>query len=145
MLPDFDLKDRIKQATNIVDLIGSDMQLRRQGGNYVGLCPWHDDTKPSFQINESRQSWACWVCADRGDVFSYVMKRDSLQFREALEYLADRAGIPMTKFQQNIPKGSIRDKNTLFKAIDWVQQQYHKNLLESADAVAVRELSLIHI
>ena len=139
MLPDFDLKDRIKQATNIVDLIGSDMQLRRQGGNYVGLCPWHEDTKPSFQINEGRQSWACWVCADRGDVFSYVMKRDSLQFREALEYLADRAGIAMTKVQQNIPKGSARDKNTLFKAIDWVQQQYHKNLLESSDAIAVRE------
>ena len=139
MLPDFDLKDRIKQATNIVDLIGSDMQLRRQGGNYVGLCPWHPDTKPSFQINEGRQSWACWVCADRGDVFSYVMKRDALQFREALEYLADRAGIPMSKVQQNIPKGSARDKNTLFKAMDWVQQQYHKNLLESADASAVRE------
>jgi len=139
VLPDFDLKDRIKQATNIVDLIGSDMQLRRQGGNYVGLCPWHEDTKPSFQINESRQSWACWVCADRGDVFSYVMKRDSLQFRGALEYLADRAGISMTKFQQNIPKGSVRDKNTLFKAIDWVQQQYQKNLLESSDAIAVRE------
>ncbi len=139
MLPDFDLKDRVKQATNIVDLIGSDMQLRRQGGNYVGLCPWHDDTKPSFQINEGRQSWACWVCADRGDVFSYVMKRDSLQFREALEYLADRAGIAMTKIQQNIPKGSARDKNTLFKAIDWVQQQYHKNLLQSTDAAAVRD------
>ena len=139
MLPDFDLKDRVKQATNIVDLIGSDMQLRRQGANYVGLCPWHDDSKPSFQINEGRQSWACWVCADRGDVFSYVMKRDSLQFREALEYLADRAGIAMTKVQQNIPKGSSRDKNTLFKAIDWVQQQYHKNLLRSSDAAAVRD------
>ena len=139
MLPDFDLKDRVKQATNIVDLIGSDMQLRRQGGNYVGLCPWHDDTKPSFQINEGRQSWACWVCADRGDAFSYVMKRDSLEFREALEYLADRAGIPMTKVQQNIPKGSVRDKNTLFRAMEWVQQQYHENLLKSADAAAVRE------
>lgn len=139
MLPDFDLKDRVKQATNIVDLIGSDMQLRRQGGNYVGLCPWHDDTKPSFQINEGRQSWACWVCADRGDVFSYVMRRDSLQFREALEYLADRAGIAMTKAQQNIPKGSARDKNTLFRAIDWVQQQYHNNLLQSPDAAAVRD------
>ncbi len=139
MLPDFDLKDRVKQATNIVDLIGSDMPLRRQGGNYVGLCPWHEDTKPSFQVNEVRQSWACWVCADRGDVFSYVMKRDALQFRESLEYLADRAGIAITKSQQNIPKGSPRDKNTLFKAMDWVQQQYHKNLLESADAAAVRE------
>lgn len=139
MLPDFDLKDRVKQATNIVDLIGSDMQLRRQGANYVGLCPWHEDTKPSFQINEGRQSWACWVCADRGDVFSYVMKRDALQFREALEYLADRAGIPITKAQQHIPKGSARDKNTLFKAMDWVLQQYHKNLLESSDAAVVRD------
>ena len=139
MLPDFDLKDRVKQATNIVDLIGSDMQLRRQGGNYVGLCPWHDDTKPSFQINEARQSWACWVCADRGDVFSYVMRRDSLQFREALEYLAERAGIAMTKWQQNIPKGSARDKNTLFRAMQWVQQQYHNHLLKSSDATAVRE------
>lgn len=139
MLPDFDLKDRVKQATNIVDLIGSDMQLRRQGGNYVGLCPWHDDSKPSFQINDSRQSWACWVCGDRGDVFSYVMKRDALGFREALEMLAERAGIPVTKFQKKIQKGSPQDKQTLYRAMEWACEQYHNNLLHSSDAAPVRQ------
>lgn len=138
MLPDFDLKDRVKQATNIVSLIGSDMQLRRQGGNYVGLCPWHEDSRPSFQINESRQSWACWVCADRGDVFSYVMKRDSLGFREALEFLANEAGIQITKSGRKIEKGSARDKNTLFAAMEWAQEKYHQFLLQSDDAAAVR-------
>lgn len=138
MLPDFDLKDRVKQATNIVSLIGGDMQLRRQGGNYVGLCPWHEDSRPSFQINESRQSWACWVCADRGDVFSYVMKRDSLGFREALEFLANEAGIQITKSGRKVEKGSARDKNTLFAAMEWAQQKYHQFLLQSDDAAAVR-------
>ncbi len=139
MLPDFDLKDRVKQATNIVSLIGGDMQLRRQGGNYVGLCPWHEDSRPSFQINESRQSWACWVCADRGDVFSYVMKRDSLGFREALEFLANEAGIQITKSGRKIEKGSARDKNTLFAAMEWAQEKYHQFLLHSDDAAPVRD------
>ena len=138
MLPDFDLKDRVKQATNIVSLIGGDMQLRRQGGNYVGLCPWHEDSRPSFQINESRQSWACWVCADRGDVFSYVMKRDSLGFREALEFLANEAGIQITKTGRKVEKGSARDKNTLFAAMEWAQAKYHQFLLQSDDAAPVR-------
>ena len=139
MLPDFDLKDRVKQATNIVSLIGGDMQLRRQGGNYVGLCPWHEDSRPSFQINESRQSWACWVCADRGDVFSYVMKRDSLGFREALEFLANEAGIQITKSGRKIEKGSAQDKNTLFAAMEWAQEKYHQFLLHSDDAAPVRD------
>ena len=138
MLPDFDLKDRVKQATNIVSLIGGDMQLRRQGGNYVGLCPWHEDSRPSFQINESRQSWACWVCADRGDVFSYVMKRDSLGFREALEFLANEAGIQITKTGRKVEKGSARDKNTLFAAMEWAQAKYHQFLLQSDEAAPVR-------
>ena len=139
MLPDFDLKDRVKQASNIVTLIGGDMQLRRQGGNYVGLCPWHEDSRPSFQINESRQSWACWVCADRGDVFSYVMKRDSLSFREALEFLAAEAGIAITRSQKKIEKGSPQDKATLLKAMEWAQFEYHQFLLESDDAAPVRD------
>ena len=139
MLPDFDLKDRVKQASNIVTLIGGDMQLRRQGGNYVGLCPWHEDSRPSFQINESRQSWACWVCADRGDVFSYVMKRDSLSFREALEFLAAEAGIAITRSQKKIEKGSPQDKATLLKAMEWAQYEYHQFLLESDDAAPVRD------
>ena len=93
----FDSKERVKQAIDIVDLVGSHIQLRRQGRNYVGLCPWHDDSRPSLQVNPERQSFKCWVCDIGGDVFSFVMKMEGVEFREALEMLADRAGIAVEK------------------------------------------------
>ena len=64
-----DVKEQVKQAIDIVDLIGSTVRLRRQGRNYVGLCPWHDDTRPSLQVTPERQSFRCWVC-DIGAMFS---------------------------------------------------------------------------
>ena len=91
----FDAKERVKQAVDIVDLVGSHIQLRRQGRNYVGLCPWHDDSRPSLQVNAERQSFKCWVCDIGGDVFSFIMKMEGVEFREALQILADRAGIPI--------------------------------------------------
>ena len=75
---DFDVKDRVKQATDIVDLIGSHLNLRRQGASYVGHCPWHDDTRPSFQVNPAKQTWACWPCDIRGDVFDFCNTCSSL-------------------------------------------------------------------
>ena len=93
----FDTKERVKQAVDIVDLVGSHIQLRRQGRNYVGLCPWHDDTRPSLQINPERQSWKCWPCDIGGDIFSFVMKMEGVDFPEALAMLADRAGIKLQK------------------------------------------------
>ena len=86
-----DTKDRIKQANDIVDLIGSYMELRRQGSNFVCHCPWHDDHRPSLQVNPARQSWVCWVCDIRGDVFDFVMRREGVEFVEAMRILAERA------------------------------------------------------
>ena len=93
----FDNKERVKQAIDIVDLVGSHIQLRRQGRNYVGICPWHDDSRPSLQVNPERQSFKCWVCDIGGDVFSFVMKMEGVEFREALDILAERAGITLGK------------------------------------------------
>ena len=93
--PAFDAKEQVRQAVDIVDLVGSYVQLRRQGRNYVGLCPWHDDSRPSLQVNPERQSFKCWVCDYGGDVFSFVMRAENLEFREALELLAERAGIEL--------------------------------------------------
>ena len=92
-----DAKEQIRQAVDIVDLVGSYVALRRQGRGYVGLCPWHDDSRPSFQVNPERQSYKCWVCDVGGDVFSFVMKAEGVEFREALEMLAERAGIELTR------------------------------------------------
>ena len=136
----FDTKERIRQATNIVELIGESNQLRRQGRNYVTLCPWHKDSNPSLQINPDRQSWKCWVCDDGGDVFSYVMKQEQVDFREALQMLADRAGIVLsTNSASPVQPGSVDDKKTLYKAMAWATDQYHRCLLESEQAAPARE------
>jgi DNA primase len=90
-----DNKEQVKQASDIVELVGSYLQLRRQGRGYVALCPWHDDSRPSLQVNPERQSFKCWVCDIGGDVFSFLMKMEGVEFREALAMLADRAGISL--------------------------------------------------
>lgn len=136
-----DAKERVRQATDIVDVVGSYLQLRRQGRGYVGLCPWHDDSKPSFQVNPDRQSFKCWVCDIGGDVFTFLMKMDGLDFREALEQLADRAGIELKPAQQGqrIEPGSPGDKKTLLAAMAWAVERYHRCLLESQDARPARD------
>lgn len=88
-----DAKEQVRQAIDIVDLVGGYVQLRRQGRGYVGRCPWHDDSRPSLQVNPERQSWKCWVCDIGGDIFSFVMQAERVEFREALEMLAERAGV----------------------------------------------------
>ena len=140
----FDTKERVKQAVDIVDLVGSHIQLRRQGRNYVGLCPWHDDTRPSFQVNPERQSFKCWVCDIGGDVFSFVMKIEGVEFREALQMLADRAGIEIAKPRQR-PSDSagevaspVGDKRTLLQAMAWAEGQYHDCLHNAPEADAAR-------
>ena len=75
-----DARDQVRQATDIVDLVGGYIPLRRQGRMFVGLCPWHDDARPSLQVNQERQSWKCWVCNVGGDVFSFVMQREGVEF-----------------------------------------------------------------
>ncbi len=148
----FDDKERIRQAVDIVDLVGSHMQLRRQGRNYVALCPWHDDSRPSLQVNPERQSFKCWVCDIGGDVFSFVMQMEGVEFREAMQMLADRAGIALgpgpgsrqasataASGEGGMPAPvSGERKRTLYKAMAWAEQLYHRCLLESPDAEPAR-------
>lgn len=133
-----DVKDQVKRATEIVDLVGSYAQLRRSGRNYVCHCPWHDDQRPSLQVNPVRQSWVCWVCNIRGDVFDFVMRKEGVEFFEAMKILAERAGIAITTSQKRVVKGSPNDKQTLYAAMAWAIERYHSLLLDSPDAAPAR-------
>ena len=127
-----DAKELVRQAIDIVELVGKYIQLRRQGRNYVGLCPWHADSRPSLQVNPDRQSFKCWVCDIGGDVFSFVMKIEGVAFPEALALLADQAGV-----QVKPPQGKDRgatDKRALFQAVAWAEKQYHACLLSDPEA-----------
>ena len=134
-----DAKEQIRQKVDIVDLVGSSISLKRAGRGYVGLCPWHDDSKPSLNVNPERQTWKCWVCDIGGDIFSFAMKRDGLEFVEALKMLAERAGIRLDDGnRKRIDPGSPDDKNTLFQCCEWAAKQFHEYLLRSEAAEVAR-------
>ncbi|MDO4551063.1 MAG: CHC2 zinc finger domain-containing protein [Planctomycetia bacterium] len=101
-----ELKEQIRQATDIVQLVGEYVRLMPKGRIFVGLCPWHDDSSPSLQVNPERQVYRCWVCNVGGDVFSFIMKMQNLTFPEALEFLAERAGIPLPEKKKFRPFSS---------------------------------------
>ncbi|MEO1993118.1 MAG: DNA primase [Pirellulales bacterium] len=131
-----DLKERVRDAVDIGELAASYISLRRSGKGFVGLCPWHDDSRPSLQINPERQTYRCWVCNIGGDVFSFIMKMERLEFREALEHLAERAGIPMTR---NTSGSSGARKAEFHKALNWAADRYRDYLQSSPGARAARE------
>ena len=136
---DFDVKDRVKQATDIVDLIGGMIPLTQKGRDYIGLCPWHDDTRPSFTVNPVRQSFVCWVCDIRGDVFEFIKRIDGVEFYDALKMLAERANIELRTNRAPVVKGSADDKSTLLKAMAWAEEQYHQCLITNDSAAPVRD------
>jgi DNA primase len=134
-----DAKEQVRQAIDIVDLVGSYLELRRQGRNYVGRCPWHDDTRPSLNVNPDRQTWKCWVCNIGGDAFSFVMQKERCDFKEALQMLAERAGIELVQSTRRIEPGSADDKTTLYACCQWAARQYQECLLKSDAAALARK------
>ena len=136
--PDFDFKERVRQATDIVDLVGGYMTLRRVGAKYKGLCPWHPDTNPSLQVDPARQTWMCWVCHTGGDIFSFTMKKEGVDFAEALKILADRAGLELPRYKSAAKPAEGTEKPTLYKALQWAGDQFHQFLEDSPAAETAR-------
>jgi DNA primase len=89
-------KDRVRDAADIVRVVGEVVALKPKGREYVGLCPFHDDHKPSMGVVPSKGIFHCFVCGSGGDVFSFVQKFHKMDFREALEFLAEKFGVVLT-------------------------------------------------
>lgn len=124
---DFDLKERVRTAIDIVDVVSASLTVVPKGRMLAAHCPWHDDRSPSLTINQERQSWKCWVCDIGGDIFSFVMKRDGVDFVTALKTLAEQAGIEFRQGPQAKP-GSAQDKSTLLAAVKAVAEAYYQQL-----------------
>src|SRR5271166_4516672 len=92
---------QVKEANDIVDVVGGYLALRPAGPTFKGLCPFHDDSRPSFDVDPGRQRYRCWACGKYGDVISFVQEFDKVSFVEALELLARRAGIAREKTAAN--------------------------------------------
>src|SRR5690606_29805707 len=113
--------------------VGSYAQLRRQGRDYLALCPWHDDTKPSLHVNPERQTFKCFVCDIGGDAFSFLMRMEGIGFPDALKMLAERAGIALAAPDHPRAAEASDEKQLLLQAMAWAETQYHRFLLESPE------------
>ena len=102
--------DSVRERSDIVELIGSYVTLRRAGSNYTGLCPFHSERTPSFTVFPDTQSFFCFGCEAGGDAFTFVMRSENLEYPEAVEFLAKRAGIqiPETHEDSDQPRGIRR-------------------------------------
>src|SRR5580692_10746858 len=87
--------DQIRAASDIVDVIGGYVPLKRAGANFVALCPFHKEKSPSFNVNPLKQIYHCFGCHKGGDVFSFVKDYENIDFPDAVRRLAERARIPI--------------------------------------------------
>jgi DNA primase len=112
----------VKSRLNIVDVIGESVQLKKAGTTYKGLCPFHGEKTPSFTVTPSRDSWKCFGCGLGGDVFSFVMQRDSVPFPEALRTLAAKAGVEIDERTKREDAHRARLRDILETAIAFYHQ-----------------------
>ncbi|GIW58771.1 MAG: hypothetical protein KatS3mg086_056 [Candidatus Dojkabacteria bacterium] len=120
--------DRVKEAVDIVDVIESYVELKRAGSNLKGLCPFHTEKTPSFMVSPSLQIFKCFGCGKGGDVIKFIQEIENLEFREALEKLAQIAGIELENKISKNPK-TEQEKERILKANYLTKNFYHKILL----------------
>jgi DNA primase len=107
--------DEIKQRIDIVDLVSQHVALKRAGRGYTALCPFHSERTPSFHVDPARQSWHCFgACGTGGDIFSFIMRKEGVEFREAMSILAERAGVAVHQkrdVQEDTRRARLYDVN----------------------------------
>jgi DNA primase len=123
--------DEVKQKLDIVEIIGRDIKLTKAGKTFKGLCPFHGEKHPSFYVYPDQQSWHCFGCNSGGDVFSFIMKKQNIDFGEALRQLAQKAGVVIpNRFE---PKAESGEKQRLYD-VNQAAAQYFHNLLVNSPA-----------
>jgi DNA primase len=128
---DREIIQRIKDATDLAALVGQAVKLRRQGSAWVGLCPFHSERSPSFQVVAERGFYHCFGCGKHGDAFTWLMEREGLAFPEAMEQLAQAAGIEVPR-QRERPAAEMDLEARLRLAMEAAQVFYQRKLTESA-------------
>jgi len=131
-----DFVEQLKSSVRIENVIGEYVRLRRSGpSRYMGLCPFHNEKKPSFTVHVVHQFYKCFSCGVSGDVIKFVQEKEGLSFFEALKTLAERYGIPMPKRSQYADDES-RLRGAIFEMHELAQQTFRANLSGAAGDTA---------
>src|SRR6266702_240052 len=135
--------ETIKAKVDVVEEIGLVVALQKSGKSFKGLCPFHNERTPSFYVFGESQTWRCFGCNEGGDVFTFVQMQQSLEFREALLYLAEKAGVAVEDYSSHNrspeeERESQAAKERLRKLNEDALLWFHQMLLRSKDAVEAR-------
>lgn len=127
--------EEIKQRTDIVDLIGSRISLKRAGGDFKACCPFHKEKTPSFIVSPSRRTFHCFGCGAHGDVFKFLMMSDGMTFMDAVKSLANRVGVTLDVAEdyESVARGVI------LRLLTELSEFYQRCLLQTAEAESARE------
>lgn len=129
--------DEVKQRTDIVEVVSQYATLTKSGRTFRALCPFHSEKRPSFFVYPEQQSWHCFgACSTGGDVFSFIMKRENMDFGETLRLLAQRAGVTIPSRPEQETKKD--EKERLYQVNEAAAQYFHNLLLNSPDAEKAR-------
>lgn len=123
-----ELIEEIRSSNDIVDTVSQYVQLKRKGRNFFGLCPFHKEKSPSFSVSPDKQIFHCFGCGVGGNVIHFISKIENLDFKDTMEFLADRAGIelPKTENEQFNQRQMLKDK--VYKINEETARFYHDNL-----------------
>ncbi len=131
--------EQIRAANDIVDIIGAHVPLKRNGANFVCLCPFHKEKSPSFNVNPSRQIFRCFGCGKGGDVFTFVKEYENLDFMDAVRRLAERARIPLEMDNDPAVRDQRSIKDQLLKLHEAITQRWQQCLAGEAAGQVARE------
>ena len=128
--------NEIRSKLNIVDVISSYIPLTKQGRNYFGLCPFHNEKSPSLSVSPDKQIFHCFGCHEGGNVISFISKIEGIGFKEAIEVLAERANIQLPTLENNADSKREELKAKVYKVNSFTAEFYHKKLYEPSSKIA---------
>ena len=130
--------DKIMDATNIVDVVGEFVTLRKAGVNYKGLCPFHDDTTPSFMVSPSKQICKCFACGEGGTAINFLMKHEQITYPEALRWLAKKYNIEIQEKElTDEEKQQQSDRESMLAVNEWALKYFQDMLKNDPDGIAI--------
>ena len=130
--------DKIMDATNIVDVVGEFVTLRKAGVNYKGLCPFHDDKTPSFMVSPSKQICKCFACGEGGTAINFLMKHEQITYPEALRWLAKKYNIEIEEKElTDEEKQQQSDRESMFIVNEWAMKYFEDILKNDPDGIAI--------
>jgi DNA primase len=132
--------DRLRDAVDMVDLVGGKTDLRRVGSRWTGLCPFHDERTPSFSVNAEEKLFYCFGCQAKGDAIGFVEQSEGLEFVDAVELLADRYGVQLER-ESDDPQAEERQRHRgrLLALLERAANFYATYLWDASEAAAARD------